>query len=158
MTVQDLHKDIIQRDSENNGNIKDLGIGCLIGIDISIYMYRILTHNICVKQYHSGPDVPVTFALSLLQKRHRWLVAKGCVPVYVFDGARHPMKHATDEKRKAARTRIERRLSELQDEDEEALTKLQTRAVYPREDILALIVQWLRGECNLQHLFVFAPL
>lgn len=145
MTVQDLHTDIIQRDKEDNANITDLGEGCILGIDISIYLYRILTHSVCVKQYHSGPDVPVTFALALLKKRHSLLVSRGCVPVYVFDGARHPMKHATDEKRKAARAMIERRLSESK-EDKETLAKLQARAVYPREDILALIVQWLKGK------------
>uniref|UniRef100_A0A7S2KZ73 Exonuclease 1 n=1 Tax=Leptocylindrus danicus TaxID=163516 RepID=A0A7S2KZ73_9STRA len=145
MTVQDLHKDILQRSKEDNANIEDLG-ECTLGIDLSIYLYRILTHCICVEQYHAGPDVPVTYALSLLRKKHNLLVSRGCTPVYVFDGARHPMKAATDAKRKAARSKVEERIDELKENDEETLKKLKARCVYPREDVLALVVQWFQRE------------
>ena len=144
MTVKDLHTDIFERGKKNNAHISDLGVNCILGIDLSIYLYRILSHKICVEQYHAGPGVPVTHALSLLKNKHDQLVSKCCTPLYVFDGAKHPMKHATNEQRKLIKAGLERRLSELEDKDE--IEKLQARCVYPREDILKLVVQWMKEE------------
>ncbi len=76
MTVKDFWSDFVERnryDLENGkprDKLSDLPCGSLIGVDISIWLYRALGTISSARQFDAMPKVPVTSALQWVKAKH----------------------------------------------------------------------------------------
>ena len=66
--------------------------------------------------------------------------------VYVFDGVRHNMKGATNSAREENRNQDLAKLNEMkfnpQIQDRKDVDDLRKKVTFPREDVIALIIDW----------------
>jgi 5'-3' exonuclease len=85
-----------------------------------------------------------------VKAKHKVLLQNGLVPVYVFDGARHNMKKLTNSAREKEREKAQEELKALKAtrcvQDRKDADELWKKITFPREDVLALIVQWFCSE------------
>jgi len=156
MTVKDFWTDFVERNRYDlvNGKprekLSDLPRGSLIGVDISIWLYRALGTLSSARQFDIVPKIPVTSALQWVKAKHQVLVSNGLVPVYVFDGVHHNMKGATNSAREVTRNQDLAKLNEMKSnpriQDRKDVDDLRKKNTFPREDVIALIIDWFREE------------
>lgn len=144
-----FYRDRCGRDNRKTHNIKhDLGGRKILLIDVSIWFHNILSSSDVVDQFHTSPPIPVTSFLAKFQFKHESIVKLGVVPFYVFDGTRNPLKGDEDARRRKAAEDPNRDLSELykrcDPSDYDLVKKMQKKATTVRNDMIALLIGYLR--------------
>jgi 5'-3' exonuclease len=113
-------------------------------------LHKALSFITSARKFDSVPLVPVVPVLVWVKERHKVLTHNKLVPVYVFDGARHNMKKVTDSKREKEREKALEALRKLKASpsvhDRKEADELRRKITYPREDVLALIIEWFSSE------------
>ena len=137
----------IARSSKQKKNtLKDCDAGSLFGIDIANLLYAGATVLEGVHEFHTKPQQPMQSVLKRVQKMTA-LFRKFCLKqVWVFDGAAHPMKGGTHEKRwkipQQALADVKRIMQERDPTAVDALLKAKKKSARPTPEAMALIIQW----------------
>ena len=120
-----------------------------IGVDISVDMHKFIVQESVVKAFHQQP--PVCLQLFIDDHFDRMLKSYkdlNLIPVFVFDGRRHPLMANTNTEREDSRAVALREMHALLNQNNPNLlsdvVKKMTRATYVREDIIACTLDWAR--------------
>ena len=70
-----------------------------VGVDISIWINKALSHKSAIDHFFMEPQVPVTHIIEYVEERLLLLRRYGFEPVFVFDGKRNPAKEVTTSNR-----------------------------------------------------------
>ncbi len=70
-----------------------------VGVDVSIYLVRALSHFATIDQASAVPPLPATHVASVVWEWFDLLQTAGFIPIAVFDGQRYPPKGKTCERR-----------------------------------------------------------
>ena len=133
----------------NENNLSDLANKTL-ALDISTEYYAALRSKAVSDQFHAQPSVPVSTILKhfmkILDCCKRFDIKLKCV----HDGLRHPGKARVDAIRKAEKDTNAAKLSALyasgRAADYNEVMSLRKQCVYPRSDVIAEVVLYLRSQ------------
>jgi 5'-3' exonuclease len=146
MGVQDLSKEL--RASKKLVSSLSVFNGKTLGVDASIWLNKAIFSSPEISVlFHQEPRVSVGHLIDqYFNSLYSIFEANSIKILFVIDGARNPLKAATNETRKKRSTDAANEVLELiQSGDQEHLkriTALKKKAVYVREDILAYFVRF----------------
>lgn len=123
------------------------GRGILI-VDISIWFHTFIASIDVAREYHTTPPIPVHSFLRFFHDRHTALIEHRVDPFYVFDGTRSPLKGTEDVRRHQREQQAINTLALLyqrRDPSEfDLVEKARVKATFIRNDMIALVVEYLR--------------
>lgn len=127
-------------------HLKDLGPGAVIGVDISIWLYKRLKEVTAARQFAISPLIPVIYAVLKTVNFAKNLVQHGIVPCFVFDGSNHLMKGGTDNIRERKRAAYEAKFAALEPRVQNApqADKCFKGMAYPRQDFVSDVILSLK--------------
>ena len=150
MGIKNLSK--LVRDSKKkkdnlSGNFAN---GETFGIDIANILFGGATVAAGVHQFHTFPRQPMESVLTRVQKMTT-IFRKYCIKqVWVVDGAPHPMKAHTHEKRwkipAAALANVKRLMKNRDPKDLAELMKAKKASARPTSECLALCIAWAKDQ------------
>lgn len=132
--------------------------GLRIGLDASVLMYQALNRGNSLHQWAVVPSIPVPEVIQYFSEFVEALRdAEVKEIVFVFDGARDPLKEEEHAKRQARRNESLKALDKIYDDPlpadqksrEEVLRavgKHRKSCVYPRNDIILDVVTWCKTQ------------
>jgi hypothetical protein len=92
MGIRDLWQKALSPISKEKSVKFDVAAGKRIGVDISVWLHKTCHKDSTALCMTCEPMYPPESLLLSLKQMHQQLVDAKITPVYVFDGARHPMK------------------------------------------------------------------
>jgi len=117
-------------------------------VDNSIWFHSFTASIDVAREYHTMPPIPVHSFLRFFSDRHTALMEHGVDPFYVFDGTRNPLKGHEDARRHQREQEAINTLALLyqrRDPSEfDLVEKARVKATFIRNDMIALVVEYLR--------------
>ncbi|KAJ1409944.1 hypothetical protein B484DRAFT_482830 [Ochromonadaceae sp. CCMP2298] len=125
--------------------------GKVVGVDLMVVLHAALPHKAVADQFWVAPIVPLTTVLEYVRNHSLALKHVGKVEeiVYICDGLTPPSKLAESLRRRELREKDVAALVALFDsgtvDSLDEISKLKKPTVYPRTDVVAVVLGWLRA-------------
>ena len=144
-----IFKEQIEEGEKCPHSLADFSEGSRLGIDISVLLHASVSGIESAREFVLEPKVPIESALSYIKRKHKFFLDFKLIPVYVFDGANHPMKKLTNlersERTSCARQNFEELKLQPNLESHRAEADiLFKKMVFPRKDLIKDAVNFLK--------------